>query len=106
MADLQLKLKQSAVQQRDFKDQLNKKTKEMSSLHFVIENYLSDKEEALSFAMKSDTAYRKCASELQNERIQREHKSNEITDLQYKLQLKTMELEEVGDSLKSLYAAI
>jgi hypothetical protein len=56
--------------------------------------------------MRSDAAYMKCASELQNERIQKEHKSNEIIDLRYKLHLKSMELEEVGDSLKSLYAAI
>ena len=43
LADLQLKLKQNAVQQRDFKDQLNKKTKDISSLQSAIKTYLQDK---------------------------------------------------------------
>jgi len=60
----------------------------------------------MSFAIKTETAYKLCASELQKERIQKEQKSNEIIDLRYKVHLKSMELEEVGDSLKSLYAAI
>jgi chromosome segregation ATPase len=43
LADLQLKLKQSAIKQRDFKDQLNKKTKDISSLQSAIKTYLQDK---------------------------------------------------------------
>jgi len=65
------------------KNKLSVSQKMNDSLQSDIKQFIADKKEALELATKSDVAFRKCAGELQTERIEKDRKSNYIIDLEY-----------------------